>query len=109
MPKGEFLGEFEIYVLLALTRLAPEAYGIAIRREIADRAGRDVAIGAVYATLARLEQKGLVRHTLSAPLAIQGGRARKFYALTPRGHRALDHAASMLARMMHGWRPRTEG
>jgi PadR family transcriptional regulator PadR len=102
-------GIITITGFLALTRLAPEAYGVAIRREIADRTGRDVAIGAVYATLARLEQKGLVRHTFSAPLAIQGGRRRKYYGLTPRGHRALDHAASMLARMMHGWRPRTEG
>ena len=108
MPKGEFLGEFELYVLLALTRRAPEAYGIAIRREIAERTGRDVAIGAVYATLSRLEQKALVRHTVSAPLAVQGGRARKYYTLTAKGQRALDHAASMLARMMHGWRPRTE-
>jgi DNA-binding PadR family transcriptional regulator len=107
MPKGEFLGEFELYVMLALTRLAPEAYGVAIRREIAGRTGRDVAIGAVYATLARLEQKGLVRYALSEPVAVQGGRARKCYTLTRRGQRALEHATSMLARMMQGWRPRT--
>lgn len=104
MPKGDFLGEFEIYVMLALAQIGAEAYGVSIRQEIERRTDRDVAIGAVYATLARLEDKGLVRHELSAPLPVQGGRARKHYRLTPEGERALAHAASMLARMMEGWR-----
>jgi PadR family transcriptional regulator PadR len=104
MAKGEFLGEFEIYVMLALAHLGAEAYGVTIRQEIERRTGRDVAIGAVYATLARLEEKGLVRHELSAPLPVQGGRARKYCSLTPPGERALSHAAAMLARMMQGWR-----
>lgn len=108
MPKGDFLGEFEIYVMLALAHLAPEAYGVAIRQEITRRTGRDVAIGAVYATLSRLEDKGLVRHTLSDPLPVQGGRTRKHFTLTPPGERALAHATAMLARMMRGWRARPE-
>src|SRR3954467_94991 len=107
MPKGEFLGEFELYVMLALTRLAPDGYGITIRRAIAERTGRDVAIGAVYATLARLEDKGMVWHALSQPMAVQGGRARKCYSLTPKGQRTLDRSTSMLARMLHGSRPRS--
>lgn len=104
MPKGDFLGEFEIYVMLALAHLGAGAYGVSIRQEIEERTGRDVAIGAVYATLSRLEDKGLVRHELSAPLPVQGGRARKHYSLTPAGDRALGHAATMLTRMMQGWR-----
>jgi PadR family transcriptional regulator PadR len=104
MPKGDFLGEFEIYVMLALAHIGADAYGVNIRQEIERRTARDVAIGAVYSTLSRLEDKGLVRHELSAPLPVQGGRARKHYRLTPDGERALSHAASMLARMMHGWR-----
>ena len=64
MAKGEFLGEFEQLVLIALLRLGDEAYGMAVRREIEARAGRDVSIGAVYATLDRLESKGLVRSRL---------------------------------------------
>jgi PadR family transcriptional regulator PadR len=104
MAKGEFLGEFEIYVMLALAHIGLDAYGVSIRQEIERRTGRDVAIGAVYATLSRLEDKSLVRHELSAPLPVQGGRARKHYQLTPEGERALTHAASMLARMLHGWR-----
>lgn len=107
MAKGDFLGEFELYVLLALAPLGPDAYGIAIRQEIERRTGRDVAIGAVYATLARLEEKGYVRHELSEPLPVQGGRARKYFVLTAAGDRALSHSTGMLSRMMQGWRPRT--
>ena len=108
MAKGEFLGEFELFVMLALAQLGEEAYGITIRQEIERRTGRDVAIGAVYATLSRLEDKALVRHELSAPLPIQGGRARKHFTLTPAGERALAHTTAMLARMMQGWRPRAQ-
>jgi DNA-binding PadR family transcriptional regulator len=106
MGKGVILGEFELYVMLALAHLGAEAYGIAIRREIAERTGRDAVIGAVYATLARLEAKDLVRATLSAPLPVQGGRARKCFHLTAAGERALEQSTAMLARMMRGWRPR---
>jgi DNA-binding PadR family transcriptional regulator len=108
MAKGDFLGEFELYVMLALARLGDDAYGIAIRRAIAERTGRDVAIGAVYATLSRLEEKGLVRHRLAPPQPVQGGRARKCFTLTAPGERALAHSTAMLARMMQGWRARTE-
>ena len=108
MAKGDFLGEFEIYVMLALDRLGAEAYGITIRQEITARTGREVAIGAVYATLSRLEAKGLVVHRLSQPQPVPGGRARKYFRLTPAGERALAHSTSMLARMMRGWRTRTE-
>ena len=108
MAKGDFLGEFEIYVMLALAHLAPEAYGVTIRQEISRRTGREIAIGAVYATLSRLEEKGLVRYTPSDPLPVQGGRTRKYFTLTSAGERALAHATRMLARMMQGWRPRAQ-
>ena len=109
MAKGDLLGEFELYVMLALAHLGPrgdEAYGAAIRREIARRTGRDAVIGAVYATLARLEAKHLVRHALSDPVPVPGGRARKCFRLTPAGERALAESTSMFARMLKGWRPR---
>jgi PadR family transcriptional regulator len=106
MAKGDLLGEFELYVMLALAHLGDEAYGAAIRREIARRTGRDAVIGAVYATLARLEAKHLVRHALSEPMPVPGGRARKCFRLTPAGERALAESTSMLGRMMKGWRPR---
>ena len=106
MAKGVLLGELELYVMLAVAQLGADAYGVGIRQEIERRTSRDVAIGGVYATLARLEGKGLVRFTLSEAQPVQGGRARKIFRLTPAGARALAHSTAMLARMMHGWRPR---
>jgi PadR family transcriptional regulator len=100
MAKGDFLGEFELYVLLALSQLRTPPYGNAIRREIEARTGREIAVGAVYATLARLSDKGLVRFTLSAPEPFPGGRARKCFRLTAAGDRALRHSTKMLVRMM---------
>lgn len=100
MPKGQYLGEFELYVLSALALLGREAYGMTVRREIEERAGRDVAIGAVYATLERLADKGLVSFSVSDPLPVPGGRARKHAHLTTAGRRALESSTRMLARML---------
>jgi PadR family transcriptional regulator len=109
MAKGDFVGEFELYVMLALARLGADAYGVTIRREIEARTARTIAIGAVYATLARLEEKGLVQFRVSAPQPVQGGRARKYFTLTAAGTRALRHSTAMLARMMDGLSPDLRG
>jgi DNA-binding PadR family transcriptional regulator len=109
MAKGDVVGEFELYVMLALAHLGDDAYGVTIRREIEARSGRTVAIGAVYATLARLEEKGLVRFRVSDPQPVQGGRARKYFSLTGSGTRALRHSTAMLARMMAGLSPDLRG
>ena len=100
MPKGRYLGEFELYVMSALSLLGDEAYGMTIRQEIERRSGRRVAIGAVYATLARLAVKGYVAFRVSDPLPVQGGRARKHARLTPSGRRALAASTAMIARMI---------
>jgi len=104
MPKGDWLGEFEMCVLLAVWHLADEAYGMRVRQEIEARTGRRVAIGAVYATLARLEQESLLTARLDDPQPVPGGRARKCFRLTASGTRALNAATGMLKRMMAGWR-----
>jgi PadR family transcriptional regulator, regulatory protein PadR len=109
MPKGDFVGEFELYVMLALAHLGDDAYGVTIRREIEARTRRTIAIGAVYATLARLEEKGLVQFRVSDPQPVQGGRARKYFTLTGPGTRALRHSTAMLARMMAGLSPQLRG
>jgi len=109
MAKGDFVGEFELYVMLALAHQSPEAYGVTIRREIEARTGRTIAIGAVYATLARLEEKGLVKFHISDPQPVQGGRAKKYYNLTRAGARALRHSTTMLARMIDGLAPELRG
>jgi DNA-binding PadR family transcriptional regulator len=100
MPKGRYLGEFELYVMAATVRLGAGAYGMAISREIESRAGRPVAIGAVYATLARLEEKRLVTLTTGEPLPQPGGRPRRLARLTAEGRRALAHSTAMLAGML---------
>jgi PadR family transcriptional regulator PadR len=102
MARGDYLGEFEQIVLLAAARLRGDAYGMALRREIAGRTGRDVAIGAVYATLDRLELKGLVRRR-DAP---SDGRARRFFDITAAGLDALETSREMHARMWAGLRLR---
>jgi PadR family transcriptional regulator PadR len=97
-----FLAEFELYVMLAVARLDDDAYGVTIRREIEERTGRPVSVGALYATLARLGRKKLMTFEASAPRPVPGGRHRKYCRLTPEGRRALAHSAGMLARMMDG-------
>ena len=101
-PKGSHAAELELFVLLALARLGPEAYGVTVRREIEERGGRAVAIGAVYATLARLADKAYVESELSEPIAMRGGRSRRHYRLTGAGERALAQSMSMLQRMAAG-------
>jgi DNA-binding PadR family transcriptional regulator len=106
VPKGEFLGEFEQLVLLALIRLGDEAYGMSVRRELEARAGRDVSIGAVYATLDRLESKGLVRSRIGDPSADRGGRAKRCFIITGAGARALERSQQALRQMLDGLPPR---
>jgi PadR family transcriptional regulator PadR len=106
MAKGDFLGEFEQMVLLALIRLGDGAYGMAVRRELDARAGRDVSIGAVYATLDRLEEKGLVKAKLGAVSDERGGRAKKCFTITGAGARALEKSQHALRQMLDGLPPR---
>jgi DNA-binding PadR family transcriptional regulator len=96
------LAEFEIQVMLSVKRLGEEAYGARIRHEIEERGGRRVSMGAVYSTLGRLEDRGLLRSSESDPMPVRGGRSRKVYAPTAGGRAALDETAAMLLRMMDG-------
>ncbi len=103
MPKGDFLGEFEILVLAAIERLGDDdAYGVTIRAEIESRTARAASIGAVYATLGRLERKGFVRFRISDPEPVRGGRARKYAAITAPGRRAMRLSTRALERMLDG-------
>jgi PadR family transcriptional regulator PadR len=99
---GKFLAEFELYVMLAVARLGDEAYGAKVRQTIESRTGRPVSIGALYATLARLADKGLLTLRESEPEAGQRGRPRKFARLTAEGQAAMRHSAAMLTRMIDG-------
>ena len=104
------LGALELVVLLAVARLKDEAYGLAIRRDLAARTGRDYSVGALYTTLQRLEDKGLLTSRHSEPLPVRGGRSRRHFTLTGAGARALReaerHAASIWAGIGKPLRPR---
>ena len=98
--KREYLGDFEQLIILALLRLEGDAYGMRVRLEIATRTGRDIAIGAVYTTLERLETKGMVRS--STEEKVEGSRAKRIFCPTPRGRRALAASCEALASMSAG-------
>jgi PadR family transcriptional regulator PadR len=107
MAKGDSLGEFELCILLAVARLADDAYGIRVRQYLETETGRRVTIGAVYTTLGRLEEKGLVSFRLTDPEPVAGGRARKIFALSAGGRRALTHTTTVLGRLIVGWKSRS--
>ena len=109
MGRGEYLGEFEQVVLLAVARLEDEAYGMRVREEIETRAGRRASIGAVYATLERLVSKGYARETEVPGGAERSGLARRFYEITPAGKGALEGARELQARMWSGLKLRPDG
>lgn len=96
--RGSYLGEFEQIVMLAVARLGDDAYGMKIRQEIESRTERAPSIGAVYATLDRLVDKGAlrVRHDDST------GRPRWFFTLTIDGIDALETARKIQMRMWAG-------
>jgi DNA-binding PadR family transcriptional regulator len=98
------LGDFELYVMLAVARLGDGAYGGALRREIESRTERSVAIGALYATLDRLGDKGLLDFRIEEPDSSRPGRARKYCRLTAAGEETLRYSTEMLQKMMDGVR-----
>jgi DNA-binding PadR family transcriptional regulator len=96
------IGEFEQLALLALVRLGNGAYGAAIRREIEERTRREVAVGTVYMTLARLEAKKMICAYVGNPSRHRGGRRRKHYVIDTEGQRALGRAYRTLKAMTAG-------
>ena len=106
MPRGELLGSLEQIVLIALVRLGANAYGMTVRREIEQRTGRDLSIGAVYATLERLEAKGFVSSSLGEPTAERGGRAKRIFRIEGEGQRALRSTQEAMRKMTAGLKSR---
>ena len=97
-----YLGEFEQIVLLAILRLKSDAYAIPIREEIEQRTGRAVARGALYTALERLQAKHCLKSRMGDPLPERGGRARRYYSLTPAGIAALRASRSALLALWKG-------
>jgi DNA-binding PadR family transcriptional regulator len=100
--KSDHIGEFEGLALLAVMRLGDSAYGARIQRELESTAGRRASISAIYITLTRLEDKGLVSSRMGAPTDARGGKARRFFKVEPAGVTALGGRRSQLLAMWTG-------
>ena len=93
------LREFEELVLLSVLIASPDAYGPSLQQVLADEAGRDVSLGAIYTALERLGQKGLVTSELGDPTPVRGGRRKRHYELTPDGLKHVQEARRIRERM----------
>jgi PadR family transcriptional regulator PadR len=101
MPRN-LLTDFELMILLATLRVGDEAYGVQIAREIESTGGRSVLLGAVYAALERLERTDLMVSRLGEPTGERGGRAKRFFRVTPRGLRAVKETQRALMSLWNG-------
>lgn len=102
---GTYLGEFEQLVLLAILRLGEDASGSAIREAVEQGSRRTVWIGAIYTTLQRMADKGLVTSTPADGRSL-GERKRKIFGLTTEGQAAIGQAYETWARMTRGLKPK---
>jgi PadR family transcriptional regulator, regulatory protein PadR len=100
MTKADSLGQFEQLVLTAILALKDDAYGVSIHAKVQELTRpKGVSLGAVYVTLDRLEDKGLVASWLSDPTPERGGRAKRCYRIEALGERALEESAVTAKRM----------
>lgn len=104
MSKRGYLGTFELTVMLVLIRLGENAYGLPIAQEIELKSGHGVSLGSIYATLDRLEAKGLVSSELGEPTPERGGRAKKYFSVTAKGLREVRETQRMLKQLWQGLR-----
>ena len=101
--------DFEQQVLLAVWRLGEGAYGASVRDELEARTGREVAHGAVYVTLVRMEKKGLVRSRTADPTPVRGGKAKRYFDITPDGVAGVQAARVRMERLWDGLPEVAEG
>ena len=94
--------DFEQQVLLTVWRLGADAYGTTIRDELEARTGKEVAHGAIYVTLVRLEKKGLLESRLADPTPVRGGKSKRFFKITKAGMEGLQAARQTLDRLWEG-------
>jgi PadR family transcriptional regulator, regulatory protein PadR len=98
----DYLTDFELMILLAILRVGDDAYGVPIAREIEETGGRTVVLGAVYAALDRLEENGLAASTVGDPTPERGGRAKRFFRVTPAGLKAVRQTQRALMNLWTG-------
>jgi PadR family transcriptional regulator PadR len=102
----DYLGQFELMVLLAVIRIGDDAYGVPIARELEAATNREAGIGSVYAALERLQEKGLVSSSVGDPTPERGGRAKQYFHVTSKGLKAAREARRTLNRL---WQPAMKG
>ena len=96
------MGEFEYLLITAAAGLGDQAYGAAIRQEIAETTGRRCSIGALYTTIERLEKKGFLQTWMGEATAQRGGRAKRMVRVTPKGVRAAKDFYDAVTRVSRG-------
>jgi PadR family transcriptional regulator PadR len=99
MREHNYLGEFELMLLLTLIHLGDDAYGVPLSKELALQRGRDVSVGSVYAALDRLELKGLVASNLGDSTPERGGRAKRYFRVTRQGIRSVHETRKVLTKL----------
>jgi len=97
-----YLGEFEQLVLLAVLQRKGDAHAPAISRQLEDSAGRKASRGALYATLERLENKGLLRWEIGPATSERGGHRKRRFEVTDDGLETLREARATLEGLWHG-------
>ena len=102
MRRGEYLGNFDLMLLLAVLRLGDEAYGVTIAQELEQHTGREAVIASVYARLESLQERGLVTSSLGDPTPERGGRAKRYFHITGAGIREIRDARRALMTMWKG-------
>ena len=104
--KGEHLGEFEEFTLLAVRALGDNPYAVPIQQYVEKVTGRPISIGSIYAALGRLEEKGFLRSSMSEAVAQRGGKAKRVYTATPSGLRTAQDLHRVRERI---WKTIAEG
>ena len=104
MKPTPYVGEFEFAVLLALLHVegTDDAYAVPVRTLLEARTGRPIARGALYTALERLEAKGCLRSRMGDPTAERGGKAKRYFTVTPLGVKALKAMHASLANLSRG-------
>ena len=108
MPQRKFFGRDGTDGSSRCPADGDNAYGVPVSQELLNLAGREVALGSIYAALDRLEQKGFVTSLLGDPTPERGGRAKRYFRVTPAGLRALKMTRAALTRLWSGI-PHLEG
>src|SRR4051812_37530358 len=85
----EYLGEFEELVLLTISTLGKDAYGVSIQKDLEERCNRSISIGALHSTITRLEEKGYLKSWTGGATKERGGRSKRFYEITASGKKAV--------------------